>query len=150
MAGDLSFEKVTGLILMLISAILWAFQIVYIKPLHESYDLLTILAGTFISGLITQIPVALLTGPRVEFTPDGVAIMLLTTVICLVAAQGCYVYTIKHLSVTLVAASDNVLPVLTITISFFLYGTMLTWLQILGAVLIISSVTYLVIKDTSA
>lgn len=147
--GDLTASKLFGLGLMMICAVLWTFQIIIIKPLHEKYDLLTILTGTFISGFIMQLPLTLVTGTRIEFTPDGIAILLFTTVFCLVVAQAGYVYAIKHLSVTIVSAFENMLPVITIAISFFMYGTMLTPVQLIGAVLIIGSVTVLVIKDQS-
>ena len=146
-AGDLTASKLIGLGLMMVCAVLWTFQIIVIKPLHDTYDLLTILTGTFISGFIMQLPLTLLTGTHAEFTPDGVAILLFTTVFCLVVAQAGYVYAIKHLSVTIVSAFENMLPVITIAVSFFLYGTMLTGMQLAGAVLIIGSVTVLVVKD---
>lgn len=148
-SGDLSASKLIGLGIMVICAILWTFQIIVIKPLHERYDLLTILTGTFISGFIMQIPLTLLTGTHAEFTPDGVAIMLFTTVFCLVVAQAGYVFAIKHLSVTIVSAFENMLPVITIALSFVMYGTMLSSVQLAGAALIISSVTILVVKDQS-
>jgi drug/metabolite transporter (DMT)-like permease len=148
-SGDLSASKLIGLGIMVICAILWTFQIIVIKPLHDRYDLLTILTGTFISGFIMQIPLTLLTGTHAEFTPDGVAIMLFTTVFCLVVAQAGYVFAIKHLSVTIVSAFENMLPVITIALSFVMYGTMLSPVQLAGAALIISSVTILVVKDQS-
>lgn len=147
--GDLSASKMMGLAMMVICALLWTFQIIIIKPLHDKYDLWTILAGTFISGFIMQVPLTLLTGTHAEFTVDGIAILLFTTVFCLVVAQAGYVYAIKHLSVTIVSAFENMLPVITIALSFVMYGTMLTALQLAGAVLIISSVTVLVVKDQS-
>jgi drug/metabolite transporter (DMT)-like permease len=148
-SGDLSASKLIGLGIMVICAILWTFQIIVIKPLHDRYDLLTILTGTFISGFIMQIPLTLLTGTHAEFTPDGVEIMLFTTVFCLVVAQAGYVFAIKHLSVTIVSAFENMLPVITIALSFVMYGTMLSPVQLAGAALIISSVTILVVKDQS-
>lgn len=146
-AGDLSASKLLGLAIMMICAVLWTFQIIIIKPLHDRYDLLTILTGTFISGAIMQIPLTLITGTHAEFTPDGIAILLFTTVFCLVVAQAGYVYAIKHLSVTIVSAFENMLPVITIILSFFMYGTMLTAVQLTGAALIIGSVTFLVVND---
>ena len=145
--GDLSASKLLGLAIMMICAVLWTFQIIVIKPLHDKYDLWTILAGTFISGFIMQIPLTLLTGTHAEFTVDGIAILLFTTVFCLVVAQAGYVYAIKHLSVTIVSAFENMLPVITIILSFFMYGTMLTPVQLAGAALIIGSVTILVVND---
>ena len=62
-------------------------------------------------------------------------------------AQAGYVYAIKHLSVTIVSAFENMLPVITIILSFFMYGTMLTAVQLTGAALIIGSVTFLVVND---
>ena len=45
-----------GLAAMFTAAILWAFYIVYTKTLFDKYDLLTLLTGLFVSGVIVQIP----------------------------------------------------------------------------------------------
>lgn len=146
-AQDLTNSKIMGLILILTAAVIWTFQIVYIKPLYEKYSLLSILTGIFISGTIFQIPIAIAADPYIKITPAGAAILVITTVICLVLGQAGYVYAVGNLSVTIVSAFENLLPVVTIIISFVLYGTTLSGLQIVGTILIIGSVMCIALKD---
>ena len=146
-AGDLSYSRLVGLAFTLVAAALWAFQIVYVKPLYDKYDVLTILAGLFISGLIFQIPVTAVSGFQFEVTVSGVVVTVATTVICLVLAEAGYLFAIGNLPVTTVAAFENMIPVMTIILSFILYGTMLTPLQLAGAVLIVGSVMCIALKE---
>lgn len=146
-AGDLSGPKLKGLGFIIMAAIIWVFQIAYMKPLYDKYDLLTILTGIFISGAIFQLPVALLSHPQFSITPVGIAITIATTIICLIIGEAGYVYAIGNLSVTIVSAFENLLPVVTIILAFIIYGTMLTGLQVVGTVLIIGAVMCIAVKD---
>ena len=47
-----------GVAAMLVAAVLWAFYIVYTKSVFDKYDILTLLTGLFLSGLIVEIPIA--------------------------------------------------------------------------------------------
>lgn len=146
-AGQLSGPKLKGLGFIILAAAIWAFQIAYMKPLYDKYDLLTILTGIFISGSIFQLPIALLSQPHFSITPIGILITVITTIICLIVGEAGYVYAIGNLSVTIVSAFENLLPVVTIILAFFIYGTMLTGLQSAGAILIIGSVMCIALKD---
>lgn len=146
-AGDLSGPKLKGLGFIVLAAIVWVFQITYMKPLYEKYDLITILTGIFISGAMFQCPVALLSHPHFSITPEGIIILIATTIICMIIGEAGYVYAIGNLSVTVVSAFENLLPAVTIILAFIIYGTMLTGLQLLGAALIIGSVMLIAMRD---
>ncbi|MGN0703088.1 MAG: DMT family transporter [Lentihominibacter sp.] len=147
-ADDLSGPKLKGLGFIIMAAIVWVFQIACMKPLYEKYDLLTILTGIFISGAIFQVPLTLLSHPHFSITPAGIIILIATTIICLIIGETGYVYAIGNLSVTVVSAFENLLPVVTILLAFVIYGTMLTPLQSAGAVLITGSVMCIALKDS--
>ena len=141
-----------GLFAMFAAAILWAFYIVYTKTLFDKYDLLTLLTGLFVSGVIVQIPLTVISQgishAPVTVTMTGVLVTIATAVICIIIGQFGYVYAIGHLSPTVVSAFENVLPVTTVVLSIFIFGKLLTGLQIIGAVLIMLAVTVIAVKGS--
>ena len=138
-----------GLAAMFAAAILWAFYIVYTKTLFDKYDLLTLLTGLFVSGLIVQIPLTAISQgishAPLTITMTGILVTVATAVICIIIGQFGYVYAIGHLSPTVVSAFENVLPVTTVVLSIFIFGKLLTGLQVTGAVLIMLAVTVIAI-----
>lgn len=134
-----------GLTAMLAAAILWVFYIVYVKPLYDKYDLLTLLTGLFLSGLIVQIPIAIIsqgvTHAPINYTPTGILITIATAIICIILGEFAYIYSVGSLSTTLVSAFENVLPVTTILFSLLIFGTMLSGIQIAGGFIIMAAVT---------
>lgn len=146
-AEELTGTRLIGMLTILTAAVLWVFQIVYIKPLYETYDLLTILTGIFLSGTLFQIPVTLASKPYIQITFEGMALVVITAIVCLVLGQAGYVYAVGKLSVTTVSAFENLLPVVTILLSFILYGTTLSGLQLAGVVLIIGPIMCMALKN---
>lgn len=140
-----------GLAAMFTAAILWAFYIVYTKTLFDRYDLLTLLAGMFAAGAIVQIPLTVIsqaaTHAPVVLTQTGILLTVVTAIVCMIAGQFGYVYAIGNLSPTVVSAFENVLPVTTVVLSIFIFGRMLTVPQLIGAVLIMASVTVIALKS---
>ncbi len=149
-AGDALGISIRGLILMLLAAVLWSFYIAYVKPLYDRYDLLTLLSGLFISGLIVQIP--LIAASDGGFSIEGLeirhyAIILLTSLVCILLGEFGYVFAIGKLSVTMVSIFENVLPLTTVVSSYIIFKALLTPLQIAGGIVIMISVTVLAMKE---
>lgn len=144
-SGEPMGASVIGTLAMFAAAIIWTFYIVYVKPLFDKYDLLTLLTGLFLSGLIVQIPIALIsqkvTHMPISFTPTGILVTLATAIVCIIIGEFCYIYAVGGLSTTLVSAFENVLPLTTVIFSIFIFGTMLTGRQIIGGIIIMLSVT---------
>ena len=140
-----------GFFAMLAAAMLWAFYIIYTKSLFDRYDLLTLLTGLFLAGFIMQIPIAAcsqaLFHVPVNLTATGIALTVGTALICIIAGEFAYVYAIGKLSPTTSSAFENVLPVTAVIFSFFFFGKMLTAVQIIGAVIILSAVTVIALTD---
>lgn len=143
-----------GLAAMFAAAILWAFYIVYTKTLFDKYDLLTLLTGLFVSGVIVQIPLTVISQgishAPLTITGTGVLVTIATAIICIIIGQFGYVYAIGHLSPTVVSAFENVLPVTTVVLSIFIFGKLLTGLQMIGAILIMLAVTVIALKGTDS
>ena len=143
-----------GLAAMFAAAILWAFYIVYTKTLFDKYDLLTLLTGLFVSGVIVQIPLTVISQgishAPLTLTGTGILVTIATAIICIIVGQFGYVYAIGHLSPTVVSAFENVLPVTTVVLSIFIFGKLLTGLQMIGAILIMLAVTVIALKGSDS
>jgi drug/metabolite transporter (DMT)-like permease len=138
--------KGTGI--MLIAALLWTFYITYVKPLYDKYDLLTLLTGLFVSGLIVEIPLAIFApDPMMNFTPMGIVITVASAIVCIIIGEFGYVYAIGKLSITMVSIFENVLPLTAVLFSLILFGTMLSGVQLVGGIIIMGAVTVLALKD---
>ena len=150
-SGEPMGINMLGLAAMFAAAILWAAYIVYTKKLFDKYDLLTLLTGLFAAGVIVQIPLTVisqgLSHTPITVTPMGIFVTIATAIVCIIIGQFGYVFAIGHLSPTVVSAFENVLPVTTVVLSIFIFGKMLTGVQVIGAVLIMVAVTVIAIKS---
>ncbi len=140
-----------GVIAMFAAAISWTVYIVVVKPLYDRYDLMTLLTGLFLSGLIVQIPAVIvtqsITHTAVIITPMGIAVTLATSIVCIIIGEFGYIYAVGKLSTTLVASFENVLPVTAVIFSIFIFGKILTGIQIVGGLLILLSVTAIALLE---
>ena len=140
--------NLAGTGIMLAAALLWTFYIAYVKPLYDKYDLTTLLAGLFVSGLIVEIPLAVFApDPMLNFTPTGILLTVGSALICIIIGEFGYVYAIGKLSVTMVSIFENVLPLTAVLFSLLLFGTMLSGVQMIGGVVIMTAVTVMALKD---
>lgn len=153
-SGEPMGISVLGTCAMFAAAILWTFYIVFVKPLYEKYDLLTLMTGLFLSGLIVQIPLAgisqAVTHSPIEITGTGILITLATAIICIIIGEFGYIYAVGKLSTTLVSAFENVLPVTAVVFSVFILGTVLTGKQIFGGIIILASVTAIALLENGS
>lgn len=150
-SGEPMGINTVGLIAMFAAAILWTLYILCTKSLFDKYDLLTLLTGLFISGLIVQIPLTVISQcvshAPINFTPMGILVTIITAIVCIIIGEFGYVYAVGHLTPTVVSAFENVLPVSAVVLSIFIFGKMLTGMQIVGAILIMASVTVIALKS---
>ena len=140
-----------GVLAMFAAAISWTIYIVVVKPLYDKYDLLTLLTGLFLSGLILQIPAVIITQAvthaPVTVTPMGIVGTLATAIVCIIIGEFGYIYAVGKLSTTLVSAFENVLPVTAVIFSIFIFGKILTPMQIIGGVIILIAVTVIALLE---
>ena len=140
-----------GVLAMFAAAISWTIYIVVVKPLYDKYDLLTLLTGLFLSGLILQIPAVIITQAvthaPVTVTPMGIVVTLATAIVCIIIGEFSYIYAVGKLSTTLVSTFENVLPVTAVIFSIFIFGKILTPMQIIGGVIILIAVTVIALLE---
>ena len=147
-SGEPMGMNLKGTGIMLAAALLWTFYIAYVKPLYDKYDLLTLLAGLFVSGLIVEIPLAVFApDPMMNFTSTGIILTVASAIICIIIGEFGYVYAIGKLSITMVSIFENVLPLTAVLFSLILFGTMLSGVQMIGGVVIMAAVTVMALKD---
>ena len=147
-SGEPMGMNLTGTAVMLVAALLWTFYITYVKPLYDKYDLTTLLAGLFVSGLIIEIPLALFTpDPMMNFNAVGIMVTIGSALLCIIIGEFGYVYAIGKLSVTMVSIFENVLPLTAVLFSLILFGTMLSGVQLVGGIVIMAAVTVMALKD---
>ena len=147
-SGEPMGMNLKGTGIMLAAALLWTFYIAYVKPLYDKYDLLTLLTGLFVSGLIVEIPLAVFApAPEMNFTSTGILLTVGSAIICIIIGEFGYVYAIGKLSVTMVSIFENVLPLTAVLFSLILFGTMLSGIQMIGGVVIMGAVTVMALKD---
>lgn len=147
-SGEPMGINLKGTVIMLAAALLWTFYIAYVKPLYDKYDLLTLLTGLFVSGLIVEIPLALLTpAPEMNFTGTGILLTVASAIVCIIIGEFGYVYAIGKLSITMVSIFENVLPLTAVLFSLILFGTMLSGIQLIGGIVIMGAVTVMALKD---
>ena len=150
-SGEPMGISVLGVLAMFAAAISWTIYIVVVKPLYDKYDLMTLLTGLFLSGLIVQTPVVIVsqivTHASLTVTPMGILVTLATAIVCIIIGEFGYIYAVGKLSTTLVAAFENVLPVTAVIFSIFIFGKILTVTQIVGGLIILISVTAIAVLE---
>ena len=123
-SGEPMGLSAVGVLAMFAAAISWTVYIVVVKPLYDRYDLLTLLMGLFLSGLIVQLPAVIvtqsITHTAVIIPPLGIAVTLATSIVCIIIGEFGYIYAVGKLSTTLVASFENVLPVTAVIFSIFI------------------------------
>ncbi len=150
-SGEPMGISVLGVLAMFAAAISWTIYIVVVKPLYDKYDLMTLLTGLFLSGLIVQTPVVIVsqivTHASLTVTPMGILVTLATAIVCIIIGEFGYIYAVGKLSTTLVAAFENVLPVTAVIFSIFIFGKILSAAQVVGGLLILISVTAIALLE---
>lgn len=131
-----------GYIFMLAAVICYsAFQLAS-KPLFEYYSDLEVGFYQTLFALIAFLP--FLWTETVQWalwdTSIGIHFIFLA-VCCSGLATYFYMYSLNHLGITISSIFLNLMPVFTFISSFLLFGERLTWLQSVGSVIVILSVT---------
>jgi drug/metabolite transporter (DMT)-like permease len=146
-SNDLSIEGLMagdGLIgyLMMFAAIgAWIVYSLSTKILFDKYPQFTIVFYQFVFGTILAIPFVLLENNNFELVTS---VTVLNVVLLGVFSSGvgffAYNYAMKHLGVSKSSLFINFIPLVTIIASYFYYGSLIGIEQIIGGLLIVSSV----------
>lgn len=148
----LVFSSATAIgdILVTANAIIYAFYLVFVKPLTQKYHPLTITLYCFMIGSILVIPFAWNDFIQLEWAAFPVKIWMYTAFVTIGATFFTYVlnaYALRHASPALVGTYIYLQPVLATFIAIFSGKDMLTFQKMIFIVIIFSGV-YLVSKKS--
>jgi drug/metabolite transporter (DMT)-like permease len=133
-----------GNLMMLGAAVSWVVYSLATKPLYKKYSQLAIVTYQTLFGTVALIPFSLL-----EDTPwhlvswEIVFNVVFLGVFCSALGYFLYIYAMDHLGISVTSFYINLIPVVTVTASYFILGEKITTIQFVGGLLIIISV-YLV------
>ena len=131
-----------GIALLFLAAVFWAVYIILGKPLNEKYPSMTVTTAMFSAGALVDIPIFLLYQPEniLSIGMKNAFLTILFAVICIGLANLLYMYGVGKLPIIVSSILMNVLPVVTIIVSWIVFKESLTALQLFGGALIIASV----------
>ncbi len=131
-----------GYLMMLGAAISWVIYTIITKPLFKKYSQLAIVFYQTVIGTIALIPFALL--EKTDWNQVSITIVLnlfFLGVCCSALGYYVYAYALDKLGANLSALFLNFIPVVAVVASCFILKERLSFLQILGGVIVISAVT---------
>ncbi|MCR5033976.1 MAG: DMT family transporter [Clostridia bacterium] len=140
-----------GVGLLFMAAIFWALYILIAKPLNGTYSTMTVTTGVFSAGAIVDIPIFFLYKPSniLTLSPGNFFLIILFAVICIGLANLLYMYGVGKLPIIVSSILMNVLPVVTVIVSWIVFHETLTALQLFGGALIIASVIVITVERTA-
>ncbi len=133
--------RVWGNVLILLSAVVWAFYTFATREVIRRYSALTTVTWQNSVGALGFVPLALLEAPSWRPPSDplvtGAAVLALT-LLCSIGAMALYAQGMRHLSTPTVAASINLMPVFGLVIAaLVLHESVSGWQLASGAVVIV-------------
>lgn len=146
--SDLASTNFKGYALCLMSIISWVVYCFLTDRISDGYEKTVLLNYQALVGAVTTIPFIFLYPVKagVFAKPEVFMNLIILGVFNSTFAYFLNIYAIKKIGVTLSNLMLDFLPVVTIVISLFLYGTIPTGNQILGGIIILISV-FLLDKD---
>jgi drug/metabolite transporter (DMT)-like permease len=140
-----------GVLVMFAAAFLWASYIVLADPFSRKCSLASFLSIMFLSGTAACAVIALIQSRvytlKADFTPAVCILICVSALICILLCEIIYIYSIRKLSVTTVTLANNLLPLVTILFSFFVFGQTMSAVQLIGGALIIICVSVITAKE---
>ena len=130
-----------GCVLILLSAFCWAIYSIVGKRLLKTYDMFTVTAYAFALGTFFYLPFVISDIiPTIQTTSiNGWLAVLYLALVCTVFGYIGWYYALKKTEASKAAVFLNMIPLFTITMSFFI-GEVITIFFIFGATLIIIGV----------
>lgn len=147
--GEALKGNASGILIVFIAALIWAFYIIFTKDIFNKYNLLQVMTVIFISGAASSAPLVFVFDKPIYCEPDPVLIGILisTTLISVVLSEVLYAYSISKLSITIVSMAENVMPLITVVFAWLFLGSTLNAYQLIGGLIIIGSVSVITFAE---
>jgi len=130
-----------GTAFMFGSALAWVIYSLALKPMLKKYSLLTIIFYQTLFGTILLVPFIFIEKVNWQLLNLSVSLnILFLGIFCSAIAYYLYAFAMEKIGIGISSLFLNLIPVITVTFSFFILKETITILQILGGILIIASV----------
>ncbi len=134
----------TGVGLALITGVAWGLYGIMGRRALRRYDSWTVLLYTFGAGMLFLLPLQPVDGLRqVALQPTSLLWIAFLALIPSIAGYGLYTIGLRFLKVTVAAILVTFEPLIAVLLAWVFLGEHLTWLQMVGAVLVIAGLVTL-------
>ncbi len=137
-----NFHFWLAVVAMLSTTFFWSLGSILVRKLPTRSSLLMSVGMQNLLAGLTLTPVAVALTPQLAFTPSpkSVAALCYLVLFGTITATPCYLYVMRHLSVSVASTFAYVTPVVTVIVGALLLDEKITPLTALGAVVILSGV----------
>ncbi|MDP3386172.1 MAG: DMT family transporter [Eubacteriales bacterium] len=140
--GELRGGNPSGYWYMLGAIISYSIYLILTKPLFDRYSDITVAFYQSLFGCVAFIPFLFFETVRWDLLNTTITLnFFFLAVLCSAVASYFYMYALNHLGVSIAAVFMNLIPVVTFIASFIIFGQTMTFIQIIGAVVVIGAVT---------
>ncbi|MCK7486700.1 MAG: DMT family transporter [Bacillus subtilis] len=150
--GDTGENAVLGLVLMVFSIVSWTIYALLTKRVVERYESTKVTALQSIMALLAFTP-ALLFRPFPDFTiftPTHWFHLLFLGIFCSGVTYLLFVHSIRQLGLTAPNVMLNFIPLVTVLTGAIWFGEAITWIQVLGGVVVVLTMTMITIDRTKS
>ena len=144
--GDLNFEHLAGVLLMLVAVFSALFYTVYVKKLIVHYSSATVVAYQNLIGMFLFIPVFLITDLDhflgVRHTVSTFLPVIELAVFASSLAFVFFVFAIKHVGISRSNVFTNLIPAFTAVFSYFILGEQFPALKVTGVFIVIGGLLF--------
>jgi drug/metabolite transporter (DMT)-like permease len=147
--GKLEGGRVDGYYYMAGAIISFTVFLLITKPLFNNYSSIAVTFYQSLFGTLAFLP--FLWMEKVlwsNMTPNILFHFLFLAIGCSAIANYMYIYALNNLSISTTAIFMNLIPVFTFIFSYFIFGDILSLFQLLGASIVIVSVTIVTLQDS--
>lgn len=139
-----------GIALLMLSGVIWALYIFRTREVVQRYSATTTVMWQTGIGAIGFLPLMAMEVPQwhlPQFPLATTVAVALLTVGCSIFAMIWYTFAVRHLPTTMVAASQNLVPIFGVVIALIVLHEQVTVLQVLGGVIVLVGISLTAPKD---
>lgn len=140
--GELRGGDPSGYWYMFGAIVAYSIYLILTKPLFDRYSDITVAFYQSLFGCVAFIPFLFFETVRWDLLDTTITLnFFFLAVLCSAVASYFYMYALNHLGVSIAAVFMNLIPVVTFIASFIIFGETMTFIQIIGAGVVIVAVT---------
>lgn len=139
--NELTFSSIKGYLMMFGAILTWVMYSLTTKKLFGKYDQFTIVYYQFLFGVVFASPFIFIENNHWALVDQTIVLnVLILGIFASTMGFFLYNYSMRVLGVSKSSLFINFIPVVTVIASFFYYGELISWHQLVGGAIIIISV----------